>query len=197
MKQYQKERKARMPRGRRILFLLIVLVLCSFLFRLGSESVGEAAFPKKYEELVTRYASENGLSEDFVYAVIYCESGFEPDEVSSVGARGLMQMTRSAFDWVAMRWGEEGVDRYEDIFDPELNIKYGCRMLGLLQQEYKTPTNVLCAYHAGWGITRQWLEDVRYSPDGEHIENIPYKDTAYYVDRVLRTAEIYRELYDL
>lgn len=184
-------------RGCGLLALLAVLLLCVALFALGSGALGRAAYPKSYADLVERYADQNGLPRELVYAVIYCESGFDPEAVSSIGACGLMQMTEEAFEWVAFRGGEEFAEGYEQIFEPEVNIKFGCRMLGLLLEEYRTVPNALCAYHAGWGTARRWLEDVRYAPDGENIENIPYSDTAHYVKRVQKTAERYQRLYSL
>ena len=184
-------------KGRLFFVLAMVILLCVLLFRFGFGSVSQVAFPRKYEAWVEQYAGENGLPDELVYSIIYCESGFDPDAVSSVGARGLMQLMEPTFDCVKERLDGEEKAEYGDMFDPETNIKYGCRLFGLLLEEYETVPNALCAYHAGWGTARKWLEDKEISPDGENIENIPYKDTAHYVDKVMRTAEIYRKLYDL
>ncbi len=180
-------------------FVLAVLVLlvCVLLFSCCRQNISEIAFPRKYAAWVEQYAQENDLPQDLVYAIVYCESGFDPKAVSSVGARGLMQLMEPTFDWVKDRLEGEEQAQYDDMFDPKTNLKYGCRLVGLLLEEYETVPNALCAYHAGWGMARQWLDDPQYSPDGENIENIPYKDTAHYVDKVMRTAEIYRRLYDL
>jgi len=186
----------RLRKGTLFLVFVLVILICVLLFRCSFGSVGQVAFPRKYTGWIEHYAEENDLPVNLVYSIVYCESGFDPNAVSSVGARGLMQLMEPTFDWVKDRLdGEEKAD-YDDMFDPETNIKYGCRLLGLLLEEYETVPNALCAYHAGWGTARKWLEDKNVSPDGKNIENIPYQDTAHYVDKVMRTAEIYQKLYD-
>ena len=176
-----------------ILFLVVILLFC-----VSFPHLIRMVFPLKYEALVEQYAEENNLPQELVYSIIYCESEFDPEAVSSIGARGLMQITKSTFEWAQMKLGKDfAEDTYDDMFDPETNIKYGCGLFKLLLQEYKTVPNALCAYHAGWGTARKWLKDETISPDGKNIENIPYQDTAQYVDKVMRVAEIYRKLYDL
>ena len=44
-------------------------------------------------------------TKNLVYAVTRIESNFDPQAVSSADARGLMQMTSDAFDWVQYRMG--------------------------------------------------------------------------------------------
>ena len=53
----------------------------------------------------------------------------------------------------------------------------------------------LSAYHAGRGITNQWLDNPQYSGDGETLDVIPYADTSQYVDSVLGTYRVYQRLY--
>lgn len=180
-----------------MLAVVLVLIAGVLLFSCSRESISEVVFPRKYETWIKQYAAENDLPPDLVYAIVYCESRFDPDAVSSVGARGLMQLMEPTFEWVRDRLEGEENTRYDDMFDPEINLKYGCRLFGLLLQEYKTVPNALCAYHAGWGMARKWLDNPQYAPDGENIENIPYKDTAAYVENVTKTAEIYRKLYNM
>ena len=69
--------------------------------------------------------------------------------------------------------------------------------LSLLLEEFGSVQNALCAYHAGWGVTQEWLADPEITPDGTTITNIPYGDTRAYVRKVLDTQEIYRELYGI
>jgi len=192
-------RKRKTCRKAAAVVLAVALIALSgiLFFRCGAGEITKTVFPRKYTTWVEQYAEENQLPLDLVYAIVYCESRFDPNAVSSVGARGLMQLMEPTFDWVKDRLEGEEKAVYDDMFDPQTNLKYGCRLLGLLLQEYETVPNALCAYHAGWGITRQWLDDPQYAPDGKNIETIPYADTARYVEKVIRTAEIYRELYNL
>jgi soluble lytic murein transglycosylase len=150
-------------------------------------------YPTKYSDFVNKYTDEFGVDKAFVYAVIKTESSFKPNAESNVGARGLMQLTQSAFDWVKFKSGFEG--EFDDMFDPETNVKYGVYMLKLLLDEFKTESNALCAYHAGWGVTKEWLSSSVISPDLENIKNIPYSDTAWYVKTVLKARDVYNKMY--
>ena len=153
----------------------------------------KAAYPVRYEQEILRWSRERGLSPSLVFAVVYNESRFRPDAVSGIGARGLMQITEETFEWAKMRMGDTDTE-YDDLFDPEVNIRYGTYILSVLLEEFESPGTALAAYHAGWGSVKGWLSDERYSPDGKELSKIPFDDTAWYVPRVLETAEIYENL---
>lgn len=190
-------RRIRAGRLALLLLLLAALVLGGIgLVRWGLDRYYRSAYPLDYSELVDAACAEKQLDRAFVYALIRTESGFRPDAVSEVGARGLMQMMPDALDWVAMRKGVDPPPQ-DNLFDPAFSVEYGTSMLRLLFDEFKTEANVLCGYHAGWGSVRSWLQNPEYAPDGETVTKIPFRDTAHYVDKVLRAAEMYRKLYDL
>lgn len=165
--------------------------------RYGFDRYYENAYPLKYTSLVDAACEEKNLDRALVYAIIRTESGFNPDAQSNVGARGLMQMMPDAYDWVHMRMGRESELDYEQLYDPAVNVEYGTEMLRLLFDEFETQTNVLCAYHAGWGSVKKWLADSAYAPNGKTVSNIPFEDTAHYVSKVNRAAEVYRRLYQM
>ncbi len=133
--------------------------------------------------------------QDYVYAVIKTESGFRPDAVSNVGARGLMQIMEDTFDWIKFKSDDEETVYY-DMYDPKTNIDFGCRLLGYLYEEFGNVETVAAAYHAGRGGVNEWLEDSRYSKDGVHLDVIPIPDTAHYVDKITKAMDMYIELYD-
>lgn len=177
------------------LLLALVLLAGSFGLLVGSgRAFYRSAYPRRYAEYVERSSREFGMDEALVYAVIYTESGFDPRVQSSVGARGLMQITEETFLWLRGRMGEGGEASYEDLYDPELNIRCGTFLLAELTREFGSAENALCAYHAGWGKAKEWLASGEYS-DGERIHTIPYGDTRRYVDKVSRMREIYETLY--
>ena len=126
--------------------------------------------------------------------MIRTESSFDPTATSSIGARGLMQLTEETFDWVKSRLEPQADTTYDAMYEPEKNIEYGAYLLSALSERFGSVNNTLCAYHAGWGSAAGWLEDPEYSAGGE-IHTIPYPDTAQYVEKVRRTCQIYRELY--
>jgi hypothetical protein len=107
-------------------------------------------------DLVSKNAEMHGLSEDFIYGIIWVESRFDPEAVSPVGARGLMQlMPRTAtyladcIDWSGRR----------NSFDPEFNITAGSYYIARLIREFNGNEDLaLAAYNAGPTKVRRWLE---------------------------------------
>ena len=83
------------------------------------------SYPTDYEEYVIRYSTKYKCDPVLVFSVIKVESGFNKDAVSSVGARGLMQLMEDAYDWIKYRLDDQRDNTYDDMFDPELNIQYG------------------------------------------------------------------------
>ena len=135
-------RKRKTCRKAAAVVLAVALIALSgiLFFRCGAGEITKTVFPRKYTTWVEQYAEENQLPLDLVYAIVYCESRFDPNAVSSVGARGLMQLMEPTFDWVKDRLEGEEKAVYDDMFDPQTNLKYGCRLLGLLLQEYEKGT---------------------------------------------------------
>lgn len=153
-------------------------------------------YPRAYQDLIEAYSEQYDVDENLIYAVCKIESNFQADAESSVGARGVMQMMKPAFEWVQYRMADDSGTTYDEIYDLEVAIKYGTYMLSLLQEEMGDDERlILAAYHAGMGAVQNWLKDPQYSSDGETLEIIPYSDTNWYVDKVLETKAIYEELY--
>ncbi len=178
--------------------LLIFVVLVVFLITGGRYVYDKwlvAEYPIRYEQYVERYSKEFGLDSVLVYAVIKTESSYDPSVVSNVGARGLMQIMEETFDWIKYRLDDEDTV-YRDMFDPELNIRYGCYLLGSLYGEFGDVDTAVAAYHAGRGAVNKWLDDPNYSSDGVHLDVIPIPATAHYVDKINRAMSIYENLYE-
>ena len=159
----------------------------------GTLSLLKTLYPLKYEDYVEVYSKENNLSPVFVYAVIRCESNFDNEAVSSVGATGLMQIMPDTFDWINMKLDDD--ISYSMATDPETNIKYGCYLYGYLLNKYGRVQEALAAYHAGNGNVDKWLRDEAYSSDGKTLHTIPFPTTNKYVKKVIMTENIYEKLY--
>ena len=189
------------PKGRQIVLLVLVwaLVILSvagfFLAKEAKRIYEQYAYPVAYEDLVLSYARQRDLEPSLVFAVICCESGFQPEAQSSVGAKGLMQLMDETFEWAQMRNGDTEFQSPTALYDPETNIRYGTLVLSLLLEEFEHKESAIAAYHAGWGNVKEWLDNGEYSQDGETLSYIPFEDTRSYVDKVLRTQEEYRRLY--
>ncbi len=191
------DRRGRIRAAVEVVFLLLLLAGVALLLREGYRRYMKAAYPLKYTELVQTWADEYDIPQSLVYAVIRTESAFDPDAVSWADARGLMQLTADTLDWAKSKAGDKEELTAEDLFRPEINIRYGVYVLKLLGEQFKEEDTVLAAYNAGMGNVRKWLADPAYSDDGVVLKDIPFKETREYVGRVRDAQAMYQELYDL
>ncbi len=182
-----------MTDSKKILRALVSLFLAISVIFIGAVSILKVLYPTHYSDFVEIYSEEYNLEPSFVYAVVECESGFDRKAVSSVGARGLMQIMPETFFWLQEKTGEELSE--EELFTPEVNIKYGCYLYSILLREFENEESAVAAYHAGIGNVHKWLKDEKYSQDGKTLYKIPFPSTENYVRKVIKTKEIYNKLY--
>ncbi|MEG1192240.1 MAG: lytic transglycosylase domain-containing protein [Clostridia bacterium] len=180
-----------------LLALLVVLALstvASYYIWFFPKHIEEVVYPLAYVDLIDQYATTYALDPARVAAVIYCESSFQPEAVSSAGAVGLMQIMPQTGKWVAEKLGE-GDYQLQKLTDPETNIRYGCWYLNYLNGRFdEDMTKVTAAYHAGGGRVNEWLEDEANSQDGEKLSYIPSDVTRAYVKNVYAAYEKYKEI---
>ena len=149
----------------------------------------------RYRDQIIREAQKYGLRPAYIAAIILNESSYEPSAVSSVGARGLMQLLPDTGKWIA---GKLGMSDYTEdrLFDAETNLRLGTWYLNFLSDRYGgDPVLVACAYHAGHGNVDTWL--TRYSKDGRTLSlaEIPMENTRSYARKVVDSYAIYLENY--
>lgn len=181
---------------RKWLAAMAALVVITGAVLLGTGTVGRARYPRPYFDLVAQECAATGEDPALVSAVIYHESRWDREAESSAGARGLMQLTEGTYQWLRSLEGLEEGDQ-DRLFDPEENIHYGCALLRLLLDRYDgRAETALAAYNAGLGNVGEWLQDAAYSDDGATLKEIPFPETAHYVEAVLATREKYRVLYE-
>lgn len=184
-------------RKRTLIIIAIILgsMLISLIANFTVNSIKKGSHPKKYVELVEAYASEYNVPEYIIYAVISVESEFDPNKESSAGALGLMQMTKSTFKYLSSDAHlDEEID-FEALTDPEVAIKYGTYYLRYLFNKFHKWNVALAAYNAGEGQVAEWLDDTRYSNDGESLKKIPVKETRDYVKKVNKAINYYKDTY--
>jgi soluble lytic murein transglycosylase len=140
-------------------------------------------YPLRYSEYVRVHAREHRLDPAFLAAVIYQESKFRSGAKSSSGAIGLMQLTPSTARGIAIRTHGSAF-RTSDLYDPDINIRYGTWYLDNLFKKYGSERLVLAAYNAGQGNVDQWRAR------GEPIQ---FAETRAYIKRVERLKTIYRD----
>ena len=149
-----------------------------------------------WQDEIEKYAAEYNLQPAFVTAIIRNESSFRTNARSSVGARGLMQMMPDTAEWIAGKLKDTNYD-YENMWDGETNIRYGCWYLGYLSRLFHgDATLVSAAYHAGQTTVTQWLCDPKKSSDGItlNLNGLAEGPTKQYIGRVTQTYGIYQSL---
>ena len=156
--------------------------------------IWELFYPLGYWEPIERYSVERGLDPYLVAALIRQESTFNPGVRSRAGARGLMQILPSTGRLLAR---QERL-RYDasDLYDPEINIRYGTRYLKDVLGSFGGRVDyALASYNAGPHRVRRWTGMDLTIPSEVFIEEIPFEETRDYVKLVLRNQMLYRRLY--
>ena len=189
-----RRRKRRSPKGLLIFLLVLLIIIPGITFAI--EPIEKRIYPLPYQKTVEEVSARYNFSPSLIYAVIYTESKFNPDVTSHAGAKGLMQITDSTYQWACKRTNQVVQDS-QVLFDAETNIRYGVIILSLLRQQFSDTETMLAAYNAGQGRVAEWLKDSTYSQDGKTLHTIPYEETANYVHRVINTQKKYQELYNI
>lgn len=164
--------------------LIVILVIALAVLR--------GLFPVKYEDTVEKYCNEYSVDTTLVYALIKAESNYNKNASSHAGAKGLMQLTDSTFEYCKKELGITN----GDILDPDINIRAGIWYLSYLLEKYHgNVTNAVAAYNAGETNVDKWLSDSRYSSDGETLDKIPFGETNRHVEKIENYIIVYEFIY--
>lgn len=134
-----------------------------------------------------------------VLAVMRQESEFYPKARSPVGALGLMQLMPATAKQTARRQGL-AYDRKRLTSDPDYNIRLGQAYLAeLLERFGGSYVLALAAYNAGPARAERWMTQFGDPRDStidpvQWIERIPFRETRNYVQRILESLVVYREI---
>jgi soluble lytic murein transglycosylase len=142
-------------------------------------------YPLAYEQIVRGHARHYRLDPALLAAVIYQESKFRASARSHSGAIGLMQLQPATAEGIAIRTGGTRF-RVDDLYEPEINVRYGAWYLRHLLDKYGDERTALAAYNAGQDNVDRWLREG---------SGIAFPETRAYVDRVEDLKGIYRKAY--
>jgi soluble lytic murein transglycosylase len=183
----------------------VAAVVAALIFAVSRLNIGEAirelTLPLRHDDIIRQEASDEDIATvadqqislpatdpALLAAIIYAESRFH-DQTSTAGARGLMQITPDTADTIEKISGGETFV-YEDLADPDLNIRYGSFFFRYLLHLYDgNEAAALAAYNAGIGNADSWGGS-ELDPD-----DIEFPETRNYVDQVLDRREEYRDNY--
>ena len=169
--------------------VLVVLVAAGLVyFRNGQPAWFERIrYPLHYEQIVRGHAKNYNLDPALLAAVIYQESKFRADAKSSSGAIGLMQLRPQTAEGIAIRTGGTHF-RVSDLYNPEINVRYGSWYLRHLLDKYGDERDALAAYNAGQRNVDEWRAEGK---------DIQFPETRAYVDRVEHLKGVYERAYHL
>ncbi|QOS82304.1 lytic transglycosylase domain-containing protein [Paenibacillus sp. JNUCC31] len=140
-----------------------------------------ASVPTDFESLIASASAKYGVPESLIKAVIDTESGFDPNVVSSAGAKGLMQL----MDGTAAGLG------VSNAYDPAQNIDGGTKYLSLQLQRFGGEVKMaLAAYNAGPGR----VSSLGVSSDAElmSVLNRLPSETQAYISKVEKAQSKFR-----
>jgi len=161
----------------------IVLLLIFYFF--FPHVWGEIVYPLDYKDSIKKYAKERNIQPNFIAAIIYNESRFNPESTSGVGAVGLMQIMPGTGASIAEEMGE-GNYSPDKLYDPDINIRYGTFYIKGLLDKYDQNTDLaLAAYNAGVARADSWKD---------YQTPLPY-ETVFFVQKVKNTEEMYNKVY--
>ena len=146
-------------------------------------------------EWAVYYGAEYGIDPRLIMAIIRAESTFDPECLSSTGAKWLMQIMKATYRDIQkdLRLQEE----YEDLNDGKFNVMCGTYYLNWLSRHLKGTEQIVAAYNGGIGNVRKWLKNEAYSADGKTliVENIPNEGVKNYVNKVMKYYAEYCKRY--
>lgn len=171
---------------------------------------------KSYRAIVDSFAKKFNLNTNLVMAIIHSESNFSPRIVSRKSAMGLMQlMPSTASDEVhRFLYGRRGKVSFEDLANPEINIRYGTAYLHILTNRYFANVRdshvrevcVIASYNMGpngflklYGPNQQRAVEKINSMSSEEFhadlpKRLPVRETRFYVAKVKRMKQQYANM---
>lgn len=151
----------------------------------AAESAGEVSgqageVTEDLQSLIAQASTRYGVPESLIKAVIATESSFNPQAVSSAGAKGLMQL----MDATAKGLG------VSDPFDPAQNIDGGTKYLSYQIHRYGGDIKTaLAAYNAGPGrLSRLGISNDEQLMEKFHL--LP-QETQGYIAKIMRAQAKY------
>ncbi|MGI9021068.1 MAG: lytic transglycosylase domain-containing protein [Solirubrobacterales bacterium] len=157
------------------------LIIAGIVFAISrinlDDAIREVTLPLRHDDIIRQQAERFDLDPALIAGIIYTESRFQ-DQTSSAGARGLMQITPETADTIeTLSGGETFV--FEDLANPELNIRYGTFYLDHLLDRFGGNTvAALAGYNGGpenvvaWGGAELEVDDIEFPETKNYVLDV-------------------------
>lgn len=162
----------------KILMVLIIILIVFLNFN----------YPLFYNEEVELYSEIFQVDKYLIYSIIKAESNFDKNATSEKNAKGLMQLLDSTAEEIFIELKVS--DEYRDLYNPESNIMAGTYYISKLLDNYGDYDKAVAAYNSGIGNVNQWN-----MAEGDFRDNILFKETENYLNKVERFHKTYKFLY--
>ncbi len=149
-------------------------------------------FPLVYRSSINQNAKIYHIPEGLIYAIIWQESTFRRDVISSAGAHGLMQLMPATARAIAKIANIPYANK-EQLFSTSKNISIGTAYLHQLAGRFKShPVLMAAAYNAGPRQVSYWLKNHSSKPIDIWIETLPWRETRNYIKNVIAFYAVYQ-----
>jgi soluble lytic murein transglycosylase len=154
----------------------------------------QLSYPRPYSATVQAAAAEFDVDPLLIWAIMRQESRFDPDALSYVGARGLMQVMPSTQDWIAGQVGEDIPPG--DAFTPQASIRMGAWFLRFLLDYFDGDLELaIAAYNGGAGSVDGWQANPLVADRDDLLRWIGFGETREYLGHVSLNYRVYQALY--
>ena len=128
---------------------------------------GEGSHRNDIDEIIDKHAKANGVPLPIARAVVRIECKYRVNTRGSAGEVGLMQIKSATARLLGYRGSVKG------LFDPETNIRYGMKYLGMAHERGDgSICNTILKYNAGHAarrmnpVSRAYCSKVKHVIDG-------------------------------
>lgn len=179
-----------------MILLLAIALLLGYLTDWALVQLEKKIYPTEFSESITAYAEQYDLDPHIVYALIKELSNFSSNHVSEDGRIGLMQLSEPIFLWLTEEHLHEGLDAGL-LYEPKTNLRYGCYYLLYLTTRYESWDAVIAAYLCGTDTVDTWYAQWKENSDTLPEFEIPAPDIQEKTDKIQRTVDKYKKLYNV
>ena len=178
-----------------IIIILVVSLAFGGVFELLCLGGERLSHPRKYQDIVTKYAAEYGVPEAVIYTMLKVESDFDSTKHGEHDKIGLLQLTPALYVRLATEAHDAEMNAAA-LYDPDTNIRYGTMYLSLLYTKYGMWSTVYAAWYAGEEAVDAWLANPDYvDPDFGTLQTAPDKNIAKAVKKAAKAQANYEKLY--